>query len=180
MPAGVGTKISAGMQINLNIHVYNSTEGDLSGVTGIKIHRVDPADMDMFAIEQRFGKLALDVPPGESTLSQDCPMDADGTFFAVLPHMHSHGTHLKLVAESSVMGETVVIDQPYDYDATKAYYELPQEVQVKKGDVVTISCTYNNETPWTLHWGPDGYFHEMCFAGVYMYPADGHNAFCSL
>lgn len=180
MPPGVATKVSAGMQLNLNIHIYDSTDGDLSGLSGVKIRRVDPANVDQFAIEQRFGKLSLDVPPGESTVSQDCPMDADGTFFAVLPHMHSHGTHMKLVAQSSVLGETVVMDEPYDYDATKAYYELAPEIPVKKGDMVTIYCSYSNETPWTLHWGPDGYFHEMCFAGVYMYPADGHNAFCSL
>ena len=180
MPEGMATKIEAGMQLNLNFHVFNTSDRDLSGTTGIKVRRVAEEDVEVLATETRFGKLTLDVPPGESTQTQDCRMEADGTFFAVIPHMHFHGTHLKLVVQSSVVGETVVHDEPYHLDATKAYYPLAQEIPVKQGDLVTIYCSYYNETPWTLHWGPAAYEAEMCFAGVYLYPAEGHNSFCAL
>jgi hypothetical protein len=180
MPEGVASKISAGMQLNFNYHVFNATDRTLSGTTGVKVRRVDPSQIEQLATETRFGKTTLEVPPGESVHTQECAIDADGTFFAVLPHMHFHGTHLKLVAHSSVVGEKVVLDEPYRLDATKAYYQLAEEIPVKKGDVVTITCTYFNETPWTLHWGPAAYEAEMCFAGVYLYPAEGHNSFCAL
>lgn len=181
MPDGVGAKISAGQQLNLNVHVLNTTDQKLTGTTGVQFLRTEADQIEDFAAELRFGKLALDVPPGESTHSVDCPMSADATFFGVTPHMHAYGTHMKVVATNSLGSETVIYDEPFDYDTLKSFHPLPRPIVVQKDDVITLSCSYDNYTPYTLHWGPDAFTAEMCFAGIYLYPAENQDSgFCAL
>ena len=43
-------------------------------------------------------------------------MSTDATLFAVAPHMHQLGIYEKVVAESSLDGEVVMFDGPYDFD----------------------------------------------------------------
>jgi len=51
-------------------------------------------------------------------------------------------------------------------------------VSVTAGQKLNVSCTWNNPQgngPKTFGDGSDD---EMCFAGVYRYPATGADAFC--
>jgi Copper type II ascorbate-dependent monooxygenase, C-terminal domain len=101
-------------------------------------------------------------------------MDHDVTLFGIGPHMHQLGVHMKAVAHSSLMGDVVLSDKPYDFEV-QTVYPLTTEVRMKAGDTITVECTYLNATGKTVVFG-ESTLDEMCFAGTYGYPA-GEGAF---
>lgn len=170
-PEGLANRILPGQQMNLNFHIVNTSDDTMSGTTAIQGRPFDPAMVDSYTRGIYMGKVSLSVPPGESTHVGHCPIDSDKTIFAVLPHMHSHGTHQKVVAVSGeTETETTLIDTDYSFSDEEYYRLLSPEVTVVEGDTVEVHCTYLNDTLENLPWGPGAYDEEMCFAAVYIYP----------
>ena len=178
LPDGLATFVEAGQQLNINIHILNTSDRTLTGTTGSKVKLRDPAEVEEIATAVYMGKLTLDIPPGESTHVGTCQVSADMTIFGVLPHMHSFATHMKVVAKSSIEGDVVVHDQPFLFDSTKDYHPF-DPVQLKAGDTVEVHCSYMNPTSEPLHWGQDSYSAEMCFAAMYLFPAAGQSSACA-
>jgi hypothetical protein len=48
---------------------------------------------------------------------------------------------------------------------------------MKAGDTVDIDCTFDNTTPNRVHFGNSSR-DEMCFVGLYRYPAAGKSFVC--
>lgn len=178
LPAGLAARIRAGEQVNINIHILNTTDHTISGTSGAQIKRREPNEIEELATSVYMGKLTLDIPPGEYTEMGDCLMSSDVTIFGVLPHMHSFGKHMTVLAKSSIMGDVMVHDEDFDFDRTKMEHPI-EPVPMKKGDLVQVWCTYLNPTGEMLHWGQDSYSAEMCFAALYLYPADGWTSACA-
>lgn len=168
-PAGLANRILPGQQMSLNFHVINASDSVMSGTTGVQARPIDPSLVDSYTRGIYMGKVSLSVPPGESTHVGHCPIDGDKNIFAVLPHMHSHGTHQKVVV---VQGETetVILDTPFDFSEEQHYRTVDPEVSMTAGDTVEVHCSYFNETSENLPWGPGAWDAEMCFAAVYIYP----------
>ena len=122
-------------------------------------------------------KFDLFIPTGESTQSTTCTMSADATLISVQPHMHMLGTHMKATAESTEMGDVVMIDDPYDFD-DQTVKLLPQEIPMRAGDRIRLECTYNNTTGSTVFFG-DSSLQEMCISGHFRYPALDDGVFCT-
>ena len=100
-------------------------------------------------------------------------MPHDVTIFAVHPHMHQKGVHMR--ATATVRGEKVeLFDGPYDFTHQLVY--PIEEVRVKQGTAVEIECTYENDTDQPIAWG-DSTLAEMCFMGLSLYPAGGFGSF---
>jgi hypothetical protein len=175
---GLAARVKAGQQVNINIHVLNATDATLSGTTGTRVKRVEPTEDFELATSVYMGKLTLEIPPGESTHMGDCQVSDDVTLFGVLPHMHTFGSHMKVVAKSSVMGDQVILDEDFYFDSNKELFPI-EEVPMKLGDKIEVYCSYENTTGDILRWGQDGYTAEMCFAGVYLYPADKQSSACA-
>jgi hypothetical protein len=178
LPEGFATYLPAGKQLAFNVHILNATDDMLSGTTAARILRRDPGEVAQTATAVYMGSTSLDVPVGESTQSGACQVGRDVEIFGVLPHMHSHGTHMKVVAKSSIVGDVVVHDEDFIFDSTKRYYPF-EPVPMAQGDTVEVYCSYNNTTEAPLTWGPDSYTAEMCFAAVYVTPAENMSALCA-
>lgn len=168
-PEGLANRILPGQQMNLNFHITNASDSTMTGTTGVAARPIDPALVDSYTRGIYMGKVSLSVPPGESTQIGHCPIDSDKTIFAVLPHMHSHGTHQKVVA---VHGDTqtTLLDTDYDFSGEEYYRMVDPHASVVTGDTVDVECSYFNDTTENLPWGPGAYDQEMCFAAVYIYP----------
>lgn len=168
-PEGLANRILPGQQMNLNFHILNASDDTMTGTTGIRARPIDPALVESYTRGIYMGKVSLSVPPGESTQVGHCPIDSNMNIFAVLPHMHSHGTHQKVVA---VQGETetTLLDTDYSFSEEEYYRMVQPEMVMADGDTVEVHCTYFNDTPDPLPWGPGAYDYEMCFAAVYIYP----------
>lgn len=176
MPQGVATQLKKGQQLILNLHLFNVTDKPITGLSGTLIKVSQDADVKQFAEGILAGPISLAIPPGGPTkITGSCMMTTDVTLFGVIPHMHQLGTHLKAVAKSSVMGEVVLSDRPYDFDS-QIVYSLEPQIPMKAGDTISVECTYQNPTGKMVGWGESS-LEEMCFAGIYRYPAAGAKSF---
>jgi hypothetical protein len=170
-PPGIAARIKAGSEVFGNYHIYNVTDHVLTGSTGVTVTTVDESDITEEAEILLIGKLSLNVPPGGiSTHIGECPLPAAATVFAIAMHMHFYAIHGKVIAHSSIVGDTVVYDQDWDFDLGHHLVGFP-EVPMAQGDVLEIQCTYNNTTDRNLIFA-DSATEEMCTAAIYQYPAN--------
>lgn len=179
MPEGVAVKIPAGKQLLLSVHVINTGVSKLSGHTGIEAVRADPSKVQNEAEIIFANDVHLNIPPGPSTQTGTCTMDADSTIFAVLPHMHLMGTHLTSIVGPPGGPTTTLIDQDYQFDAQKFLVKNPP-IEVKKGDQIQTTCTYDNTGSNTLTFGESTLNNEMCITITYRYPAQATSFNCAM
>ncbi|MCB9585916.1 MAG: hypothetical protein H6718_11000 [Polyangiaceae bacterium] len=170
-PQGVAVKLKKGEKLLLNLHLFNVSPSGLSGRSGIEVRRVDPADVEHEAEMLLAGKdQGLVIDTGENTQTGHCTMTGDVTVFAVIPHMHQLGIHMQVSAETSA-GSQQMVDTDYTFDDQQYHIQDPL-VQLKAGDQVKVDCTYYNDRGETVYFG-DSSLAEMCYAGIYRYPALG-------
>jgi hypothetical protein len=182
-PAGVGVKIEAGTQIHLNLHLFNATDNPISGDSAILVKQ-QATPPPMLAEMVFAGTFNIDLEPDTmpEEVSGGCTVSSPYTLFAVWPHMHQLATHQKV--ELLRGGDPTNVETLHDLDYTFAeqhYYPKAPEIAVAAGDQVRVTCTYLNNTnpPRTVRFG-DSSNDEMCFAGLYRYPAQGAGLFdCS-
>ncbi len=171
-PPGVGIKVEAGQQLLLNLHLFNFTDEQISGTSGNRVNVIQAADMEFEAESILMGKVAgLEVIEGPSTQTGRCNMNGDTNIFAMIPHMHMLGTHMKVTAQSTEMGEVVIHDKDYNFDLQRVD-EMEPIVPMKQGDTLIVECSYNNTTGGPVYFG-DSSLEEMCFAITFRYPAYG-------
>jgi hypothetical protein len=175
-PEGIALKIPAGTQLLLNLHLFNSGTGDLSGTSGTLVRAVAESEVTTIAEGVLAGSIGIEIPPQQTTTTTGyCSMSSDVTLFAVAPHMHQLGVYEKVVAESDANGEVTLFDGPYDFDDQS--YHLIEPLDLKKGERVRVECTHTNTRNQTVRFG-ESTLAEMCFAGLYRYPADGSPFIC--
>lgn len=173
-PPGTAMRIPKGQLIGLQLHVFNTTDGMLSGTSGIEMQEVDPAtvtdEIDMFLP----GPQDLTLPPQtETTIAGTCTVKSSYKVFALFPHMHQLGKHLKTTL--TVGGtDQVIHDAPYTFEHQDVLTFDP--IQVNAGDKITTECTWNNTTDTTVSWGESSTT-EMCFSILYRFPK-GNDEFC--
>ena len=176
-PSGVGFRIPAGTQLLLNLHLFNTTEEALSGTSGTRAVVMAEADLVHEVEGVLAGTLGLSIPAGETTQHTGyCTMSGDVTILAVAPHMHQLGVHEKIVAESASLGEVVLHDEPYSFEEQS--YELIEPLELLEGERVRVECTHHNTTAADVFFG-DSSLQEMCFGGLYRYPALGGYFICA-
>jgi hypothetical protein len=168
-PEGVGVRIAKGKQLNLNLHLFNTAAEPLSGTSGTRVKLMKADDVVDYAEGILAGTIALTLPAHEKTTSIGfCAMSHDVTIFAVSPHMHQLGTYMKVAAEPAGKDDVVLHDGPYDFNEQR-YYKI-DPLHLSKGDEVRVECTHTNTTDKMVTFG-DSSLAEMCFAGLYRYPA---------
>lgn len=174
-PEGVGLRFSAGDTLVLQLHVFNPTGAELSGKSGIEVIEIAPEDVVNEAEVFLPGPMDLSIPPNqEHSQSGTCTVNQPTTLFALFPHMHQLGTHLKTTV--NVGGtSTVLHDGPFTFEHQPI---LPLDsIALDAGDTITTECTWNNSTSQTVGWGESSNS-EMCFSILYRYPAQGNAGFC--
>ena len=170
-PDGVAVKIPAGSQIHLNLHTFNVSDDVLSGTSGVSIKTIPESQVREQA-EVVFGGttlISLEDKLMPQSVSGDCVFTDDATIIALWPHMHQLGQHM-LVSH----GETTLLDMPFSFTEQTNYSISP--TLVRRGEKVSTTCTYVNDTGGEVGFG-DSSTQEMCFVGMYRYPATGAGLF---
>jgi hypothetical protein len=102
----------------------------------------------------------------------DIPLEADTTIHATAGHMHLLGRSIKMELNPGTAGAKTLLDVPqYNFD-DQAIRPLASPVEVKKGDIVRVTCTHDaglrkmlpqlkQLPPRYVVWG-DGTSDEMC------------------
>jgi hypothetical protein len=173
-PPGKGLKLEAGSLVALQLHVFNTTDAPLSGSSGIEVLEVPAAEVteevDLFLP----GPRDLEIPPRQtSTASGTCTVRGRQTLFALFPHMHQLGTHLKTTVTAGGVPK-VIHDAAYQFDE-QAFLEI-EPITLDAGDTITSECTWNNTTDNTVTYGESSTT-EMCYSILFRYPAQSEE-FC--
>jgi len=186
LPDGVAVHVKAGQYLNLNIHLFDTTDVPISGHSGVLAKTIDVAavvhEADMtFAGTTNLNKTGvgnLHNAPGVPHDSQQhiyyggcaVPAGDDWNVIAMWPHMHEIGNHMTLRINGGL-----VFDQSYDFE-NQSVYMMPPSMVLHPNDQITVGCTYFNDTPNHLNtgtnpvpWG-DGADAEMCYLGLYRWP----------
>ena len=173
-PPGKGLKLEAGSLVALQLHVFNTTDAPMTGSSGIEVLEVPESEVteevDLFLP----GPRDLEILPMQvSKQSGTCTVRGRQTLFALFPHMHQLGTHLKTTV--TVGGVPRVIhDAPYQFDE-QAFLEI-EPIVLDAGDTITSECTWNNPTTATVGYGESSTT-EMCYSILFRYPAQSEE-FC--
>jgi hypothetical protein len=175
-PAGVALEVRAGQQLHLNLHLANASDAPLRGETSIWV-KAEPTPPPTLAEMVLAGPIDFEIEakPDEQRISGECTASQPYTLFAVWPHMHRFAVHQKveLVRSDDVR---VLHDRPFAFEE-QSYAQLHPMSNVSAGDKVRVTCTYVNTAGEPVRYG-DGPNSEMCFAGLYRYPAMGSNQYC--
>lgn len=115
-----------------------------------------------------------------SSVSTTCerPVPANATLYSVAGHMHLRGTDIKIELQRAgeTAPKTLLHIPKWDFHWQGNYW-FKNPVEVNKGDVVRLSCTYNNSAdaqpvingkrlePRYITWG-EGTTDEMCLGVI--------------
>lgn len=182
MPEGVALKVPAGSKLVLDLHLFNARPtGDINGTAAVDVIAAETDEGYQLATVPFIGPVNFTIKaPG--TVSGSCTLSNDTSFFAVFPHMHTTGKHIKISA-GRTGSETVVWDDDYNFEEQRfgAFpdWKGPKAVALKKGERISVTCTYD-QAGFGKKFG-DSTTDEMCFAISYVTPAIntlGGSAFC--
>ncbi len=169
MPTGVAVHARPGQQLLLNLHLFNSGDEALDGRSGIEVIHANPAAVEHEAGVVLAGRAqGLQVPPGKSTQIGTCTTPADVTVFAIAPHMHMLGTHMKVSYSAGTATPRVLLDEPYAFDEQRFQLLTPQLTSTAGGKL-SVECSYMNPSLETVLFGEQTE-QEMCYALTFIYP----------
>jgi hypothetical protein len=169
-PQDVGVKVAAGTQIHLNLHLFNASEKTISGESAIWV-KSSPTPTPTLAEMVFAGAFGVYIPSNnmDTPITGGCTSNRNFTMFALWPHMHQLANHSKFEIIRGSAQPEILHDKPYTF-SEQAYYKQSPEVQVQSGDQIRVTCTYRNNTGSAVTFG-DSSNKEMCFTGMYRYPA---------
>lgn len=175
-PDGVAIHVPAGTYLNLNLHLYNTTDNTITANSGVYVKTMNAADVVNEADMMFAGTESINIPSDgvAHTASGGCTATSDYHMFTLWPHMHQTAIHQKLeITRSGTATASMLLDVPYTFSEQKNYPMA--DTMIHAGDALKTTCTYVNNTGATIHFG-DSSDSEMCFTGIYRYPA-AHNLF---
>jgi hypothetical protein len=174
LPDGIAMQVRAGEQLVLNLHLFNTHDTALSGISGVMVRPMAADQVKQIGEGVLAGPVAFNIPSGLVTKNGKCTFSHDATLFSVQPHMHQLGVHMKVVAKRAAADSVTLFDDDYNFDSQQRF-GVPM-VAMKKGDTVQIECTYQNDTKHSVSWGQSS-LDEMCFAGLGRFPAAADSSY---
>jgi hypothetical protein len=165
LPEGVGMRIDAGQQLNLNLHLYNFDDlAAISGTSGTEVQLATAVANEAEVVLA--GPTFFSIDSTHTVIEGDCTMNGDVTLFAASPHMHQLGRHMTVTTTART-----IMDRDYSFDEQTV--ELLTPLSLPSGTQVHVACTYADPGGGvTVSYG-DSTDAEMCFAGLFRYPVRG-------
>jgi hypothetical protein len=178
-PSPTGIRLAAGTQIVMQIHYNLLAKKDVTDRTTADLF-FSPTPVAKPAAIFAVANLTFRIPAGtkEQTVVGQLPIKNSAALWGVVPHMHLHGTKIKVEVVHAGGATDCAIDIPaWDFHWQQFYY-YQQPTLVVAGDTVRISCTYDNSPesqplvdgvrlpPAELRWG-EKTTDEMCLNYLY-------------
>jgi Copper type II ascorbate-dependent monooxygenase, C-terminal domain len=177
-PAGVAIHVVAGTYVNLNLHLFNTTDNPITDTSGVLVKTVAQTEVVNEADMQFSGSYAISIPSDNQphVVNGGCAVAHDFHVFTLWPHMHQIATHQTFsVTPMGSVTANMLLDTDYSFSDQKNYPMT--DTIVHAGDRITTGCTYVNNTGSTVTFGESS-TNEMCFTGIYRYPAGGNLFAC--
>ena len=166
-PQGTGINLAAGTWIVMQVHYNLAVQHVVVDRTTADLHYAS-APVAKRAFVFPLANQDFVIPAGATqTVTADLAVPGAWALWGVAPHMHLHGTEIKIWVDHPGGGSTCAIDIPrWDFHWQQFYY-YAQPIQVISGDVVHLACTFDNSAGTTpLAWG-EKTTDEMCLAFGY-------------
>ncbi|MEO8844839.1 MAG: hypothetical protein ABI591_23835 [Kofleriaceae bacterium] len=178
-PAGVAIHVAAGTYVNLNLHLFNTTDNPITGTSGVMVKNIAQADVQNEADMQFSGTFIISVPNDGQvhTATGGCNVAHDFHMFTLWPHMHQTATHQTLTVTPSGGTAATLLDTDYEFGNQKNYPIT--DTLVPAGAHISTTCTYVNNTDHAESFSESS-DQEMCFTGIYRYPAGGNLFACAM
>ncbi|MEO6777528.1 MAG: hypothetical protein ABI467_31670, partial [Kofleriaceae bacterium] len=98
LPDGVAIHLAAGTYINLNLHIYNTTDNSITATSGVLVKTIDPSLVQNEADMQFSGTININIPSDNQvhTATGSCMVAHDFHVFTLWPHMHQTAIHQTL------------------------------------------------------------------------------------
>jgi Copper type II ascorbate-dependent monooxygenase, C-terminal domain len=181
-PTDVGIKIPAGSQIHLNLHLFNASDDPIGGESGIWVKK--QSTQPPILAEMVFAGAFVFSIPGNGMITKKeggCTVpttaNSDFTLFALWPHMHQIATHSKFEVIRPNVSEPIVLhDADYSFNE-QTYWKQNPEFHVLPGDQIKVTCSWVNPAGNPAIIFGDSSNKEMCFTGMYRYPAENAGLF---
>lgn len=170
-PAGTGISLAAGTWIVVQIHYNLQVRADVFDRTTVDLHYA-ATPVAKHALVLPIANDTFTIPAGASgTVTADLPVPIGSwAVWGVLPHMHLHGTDIKVSVERAGGDSTCAIDIPHWNFHWQGFYYYRQPITVAAGDVAHLACSFDNSSGSApLTWG-EKTSDEMCLAFVYVTP----------
>lgn len=173
LPPGLGLKVQPGSKIALQVH-YNTTNGgpqpDQTSISVKLDEKVEKeASWQFFTnLDWVLGK-GMEIPAMKRDVTYSYSVDPTGFVAGGKPievydaglHMHTRGHKASLGIQRQAGNDECMLDIPNWNFHWQLTYELGQPKILNPGDKLSISCTWDNNTPKDLRWG-EGTGDEMC------------------
>jgi hypothetical protein len=184
-PEGVGFVLpEPGRTINVQWHFYNSTPSMQSDGSSLQVCTVPKESRENYANVTWAGTEDLNgnvwfggagMPPKqESTFTTTCTPGRKGLaadqsihIFSFEPHMHRIGKRMSTSLKHLDGTMEMVFDKPFSFGNETHY---PVDVELKPGESLVTSCTFNNDTDRGVPFGESSDT-EMCYQFTWAYPA---------
>jgi hypothetical protein len=174
-PDGVGRSLKPSEAIRLNVHYLNTSAATVQVGAQVTVRYVKASAVQQLAAGIFVIGVSLQVPGGASIQAFSYPLTVDMKLLQFTGHMHSRGTSFEARATSKTTSQvrplysSATWDEPLQLDFAPPF-------EMKAGDTVEYSCTYENRTGTTLSYGNSAATNEMCnFFGVFYPAANGDN-----
>ena len=139
--------------------------------TGFNVGTIPEEEVVHWASTLQFDGGLIDLEPGDSDMSFDCPWEEDFTVLSIMGHMHDFGTYYGVEWNKNNGSDELVYEvqdwTPDHKDYPKITYYNPGAIDVKAGEKFTTHCEWNNPTDEVL---PNPA--EMCTTVIVAYPME--------
>jgi hypothetical protein len=179
-PADMGLELPASGILDAQWHYYNQGTDAAPDSSAVQVcvapamTKKNIAGITWLGTENFGGPVGM---PAHMTNKYEgtCKNDSDGpiTIWGFTPHMHKLGRHtLEVIHRADGKTETA-FDRPFDFNAQITYPVNPLIV-LQKGESITSTCTFDNETNAAVPYGPSTN-QEMCYVFTVSYPLGALN-----
>jgi hypothetical protein len=179
-PPPTGIHLDAGTQIVMQIH-YNllTTKHVMDRTTADLFFSKTPIPVLSRAAISAVLNTTFVVPANtKQTVTADLPINGNYDLWGVVPHMHLHGTEIKVQIKHASGASDCAVDIPQWNFHWQQFYYYQQATKVVPGDTIHLECTFDNMqadepvingaqmTSAPLRWG-EKTTDEMCLNYLY-------------
>jgi len=145
-PAPTGIHLDAGTQIVMQIH-YNllTTKHVTDRTTADLFYAATPIPaLSRAAIAAVANTTFLIAANTKQTVAADLPINNSFDLWGVVPHMHLHGTQIKVQIKHADGSADCAVDVPAWNFHWQQFYYYQKATKLVKGDTVHLECTFDN------------------------------------
>ena len=167
-PEGLGLAVDKGTVMIMQMHYYteNNQDPDQSKIEIMTAETVEKqAWIQPFANPLWLFGGSMVIPAGETDFehSFEVSFPANLDIYNANLHMHTRGKTANFKIDHPDGSETCLVNiDKWDFDWQRSYAFTEVE-QVRQGDTLSLTCTWDNMTNQDLDWG-DGTVDEMCLS----------------